>query len=37
MAPAGETAVVVEVPCFEGEAIAQLGAKEFANRWKRRG
>jgi len=32
MAPAGETAVVVEVPCFEGEAIAQLGAKEFANR-----
>jgi protoporphyrinogen oxidase len=32
MAPAGETSVVVEAPCFSGDAVEQLLPTEFAER-----
>jgi protoporphyrinogen oxidase len=32
MAPAGETSLVVEAPCFGGDAVARLTADEFRDR-----
>ena len=32
MAPAGETSLVVEAPCFEDDAVARLGPEQFRDR-----